>query len=195
MFRGLETTHPRQKGGEMATTTVSLDGLRELAGFRAENGCAITLYVDLDPSVAPTTALAPAPARVYAVTFASHVVFRPATFPRGANAPTSENPQSPTNWVQPRMKAAAKRPKRDSIVMAAAPPSRATTGMAKPPRLNLRDRSSCRGAVVVLGPTVLSIAMARPPPRPPSLALDRPSLPVPHRAWDAHRTVCGRARR
>ena len=39
----------------MATTTVSLDGLRELAAFRAENGCAITLYVDLDPSVAPTT--------------------------------------------------------------------------------------------------------------------------------------------
>ncbi len=36
------------------TTTVSLDGLRELAAFRAENGCAISLYVDLDPSVAPT---------------------------------------------------------------------------------------------------------------------------------------------
>lgn len=34
--------------------TVSWDGLRELAGFRAENGCAISLYVDLDPSVAPT---------------------------------------------------------------------------------------------------------------------------------------------
>ena len=39
----------------MTTTTVSLDGLRELAGFRAQNGCAITLYVDLDPSVSPTT--------------------------------------------------------------------------------------------------------------------------------------------
>ena len=39
----------------MTTTTVSLDGLRELAGFRAENGCAITLYVDLDPSISPTT--------------------------------------------------------------------------------------------------------------------------------------------
>ena len=36
------------------TTTVSLDGLRELAGFRAENGCAISLYLNLDPSVAPT---------------------------------------------------------------------------------------------------------------------------------------------
>ena len=29
-----------RKGG-MTTTTVSLDGLRELAGFRAQNGCAI----------------------------------------------------------------------------------------------------------------------------------------------------------
>jgi peptide chain release factor subunit 1 len=36
------------------TTTVNLDGLRELAAFRAENGVAISLYVDLDPSVAPT---------------------------------------------------------------------------------------------------------------------------------------------
>ena len=34
--------------------TVSWDGLRELAAFRAENGCAISVYVDLDPSVAPT---------------------------------------------------------------------------------------------------------------------------------------------
>ena len=34
--------------------TVSWDGLRELAGFRAEKGCAISLYVDLDPTVAPT---------------------------------------------------------------------------------------------------------------------------------------------
>lgn len=36
------------------TTTVSLDSLRELAAFRAENGCAISLYVDLDPSIVPT---------------------------------------------------------------------------------------------------------------------------------------------
>lgn len=28
--------------------------LRELAGFRAEKGCAVSIYVDLDPSVAPT---------------------------------------------------------------------------------------------------------------------------------------------
>ena len=36
--------------------TVSWDGLRELAGFRAEKGCAISVYVDLDPTVAPTAA-------------------------------------------------------------------------------------------------------------------------------------------
>jgi peptide chain release factor subunit 1 len=34
--------------------TVTWDGLRDLAGFRAQNGCAISLYVDLDPSVTPT---------------------------------------------------------------------------------------------------------------------------------------------
>ena len=34
--------------------TVSWDGLRELANFQAENGCAISLYLDLDPSVTPT---------------------------------------------------------------------------------------------------------------------------------------------
>ena len=39
----------------MTTTTVSLDGLRELAGFRAQNGCAISLYVDLDPAASPTS--------------------------------------------------------------------------------------------------------------------------------------------
>jgi peptide chain release factor subunit 1 len=36
--------------------TVSWDGLRELAGFRAIKGCAISLYLDLDPSTAPTPA-------------------------------------------------------------------------------------------------------------------------------------------
>jgi peptide chain release factor subunit 1 len=35
-------------------TTVSWDTLKELAGFRAEKGCAISVYVSLDPSVAPT---------------------------------------------------------------------------------------------------------------------------------------------
>jgi peptide chain release factor subunit 1 len=34
--------------------TVTWEGLRELASFRAENGCAISLYLDLDPSDAPT---------------------------------------------------------------------------------------------------------------------------------------------
>jgi peptide chain release factor subunit 1 len=34
--------------------TVSWDGLRELAEFRAEKGRAISLYVDLDPSIVPT---------------------------------------------------------------------------------------------------------------------------------------------
>jgi peptide chain release factor subunit 1 len=33
---------------------VTWDGLRDLAGFRAQNGCAISLYLDLDPSVTPT---------------------------------------------------------------------------------------------------------------------------------------------
>lgn len=34
--------------------TVTLDELRELARFEAEKGCAISLYLDLDPSTAPT---------------------------------------------------------------------------------------------------------------------------------------------
>ena len=34
--------------------TISWDSLRELASFQAENGCAISLYLDLDPSAAPT---------------------------------------------------------------------------------------------------------------------------------------------
>ena len=34
--------------------TISWDGLRELAAFGAGNGCAISLYVDLDPSISPT---------------------------------------------------------------------------------------------------------------------------------------------
>ncbi|HEX6489788.1 MAG TPA: Vms1/Ankzf1 family peptidyl-tRNA hydrolase [Gaiellaceae bacterium] len=36
--------------------TVSWDGLRELASFRAEKGCAISVYVDLDPRTTPTAA-------------------------------------------------------------------------------------------------------------------------------------------
>jgi peptide chain release factor subunit 1 len=34
--------------------SVNWDGLRELARFRAEKGCAISFYVDLDPRTAPT---------------------------------------------------------------------------------------------------------------------------------------------
>ncbi len=34
--------------------TVSWNGLRELASFRAEKGFAISLYLDLDPSISPT---------------------------------------------------------------------------------------------------------------------------------------------
>src|SRR3954447_24087490 len=41
------------KDGSM-TTTVTDSVLRTLSGFRAENGCAISLYIDLDPSSTPT---------------------------------------------------------------------------------------------------------------------------------------------
>jgi peptide chain release factor subunit 1 len=40
----------------VAAATLSWDGVRELVNFRAEKGCAISVYVDLDPSVAPTAA-------------------------------------------------------------------------------------------------------------------------------------------
>ena len=35
---------------------ITWEQLRELAAFRAENGCAVSLYVNLDPSEAPTAA-------------------------------------------------------------------------------------------------------------------------------------------
>jgi peptide chain release factor subunit 1 len=35
-------------------TAVTTDSLRSLAAFRAPNGCAISIYIDLDPSSAPT---------------------------------------------------------------------------------------------------------------------------------------------
>src|ERR1700759_2426846 len=35
-------------------TSVTWQTLRDLAGFRAEQGCALSLYLDLDPSVSPT---------------------------------------------------------------------------------------------------------------------------------------------
>jgi peptide chain release factor subunit 1 len=36
--------------------TVTWDALRDLAGFRADEGCAVSLYVNLDPRVSPTPA-------------------------------------------------------------------------------------------------------------------------------------------
>jgi peptide chain release factor subunit 1 len=36
--------------------TVTWDALRELAGFRSQNRCALSLYLDLDPSTTPTQA-------------------------------------------------------------------------------------------------------------------------------------------
>ena len=38
----------------MAAGTLTVDDLREVAGFRASGECAISLYADLDPSAAPT---------------------------------------------------------------------------------------------------------------------------------------------
>jgi peptide chain release factor subunit 1 len=35
-------------------SSVTWEALRQLAGFRAQKGCAISLFVDLDPSVSPT---------------------------------------------------------------------------------------------------------------------------------------------
>jgi peptide chain release factor subunit 1 len=42
----------------LVASTVTWDSLRDLAGFRAQNGCAISLYLDLDPSDTPTAATA-----------------------------------------------------------------------------------------------------------------------------------------
>jgi peptide chain release factor subunit 1 len=38
----------------MAAGTITLERLRDLAGFRAGSGCAISLYLNLDPSTTPT---------------------------------------------------------------------------------------------------------------------------------------------
>jgi peptide chain release factor subunit 1 len=49
-----------QKGGGITglrtdmAATVTWEGLRDLAAFRAQNGCAISLYLDLDPRDSPT---------------------------------------------------------------------------------------------------------------------------------------------
>lgn len=44
-------------------TRLTWEALRELAAFRAENGCAISLYLNLDPGVTPTPAHVQARAR------------------------------------------------------------------------------------------------------------------------------------
>ncbi len=44
-------------------TRLTWEALRELAAFRAENGCAVSLYLNLDPGVTPTPAHAQARAR------------------------------------------------------------------------------------------------------------------------------------
>src|SRR5205085_2084895 len=51
----IESPRTRRREGGMAAT-VGWDGLRDLASFRAEKGCAISVYVDLDPSVSATAA-------------------------------------------------------------------------------------------------------------------------------------------
>lgn len=66
------------------------------------------------PMIAPTNALAMAPATVYATTLINHRLLYPATFPRGVSAPTSDVPQRPTSCVQPYIMAAASRPNRGS---------------------------------------------------------------------------------
>ena len=38
------------------TSVMTLESLRDLAGFRTDNGCAISVYLDLDPRTTPTAA-------------------------------------------------------------------------------------------------------------------------------------------
>src|SRR3954452_16693288 len=52
LFRGLDRARPVRTG--LVAVTMTWDELRELAGFRAEKGCAISVYVDLDPREVPT---------------------------------------------------------------------------------------------------------------------------------------------
>jgi len=44
----------RRREGDRLATTVTWEGLRDLAAFRVENGCAISFYLDLDPGLSPT---------------------------------------------------------------------------------------------------------------------------------------------
>ena len=54
MARGVGP-HPDVES-RLVASSVTWDALRQLAGFRAEKGCAISLFLDLDPSVSPTPA-------------------------------------------------------------------------------------------------------------------------------------------
>src|SRR5436190_11295356 len=48
---------PAESGAQEASS-VSWETLRELAGFRASTGCAVSFYMSLDPQLSPTTAQA-----------------------------------------------------------------------------------------------------------------------------------------
>src|SRR3954447_8447300 len=41
-------------GHDTAMDAITLDTVRSLAEFRAQRGCALSLYLDLDPSTTPT---------------------------------------------------------------------------------------------------------------------------------------------
>src|SRR3989440_10779628 len=53
MIRRIES-RPRGTYGRAMAGSVTWTQLRELAAFRTEKGCAITLYLNLDPSEVPT---------------------------------------------------------------------------------------------------------------------------------------------
>jgi peptide chain release factor subunit 1 len=52
MARGV-AAHPDVES-PLVASSVTWDALRQLAAFRAEKGCAISLFIDLDPRVSPT---------------------------------------------------------------------------------------------------------------------------------------------
>src|SRR5205823_2651749 len=49
---GLKSPAPGKES--MVADTVSWDQLRDLAGFRARKGCAISIFLNLDPALAAT---------------------------------------------------------------------------------------------------------------------------------------------
>ena len=76
--------------------TVTWDGLRELAEFQAEKGYAISLYVDLDPSIAPTAA---APPIAQTCRVRARPRFTSAMWPHAGTA--SVNPMAPIEATSP----------------------------------------------------------------------------------------------